>query len=692
MLSEPKHWHRLIDKQRILWLSLDKQGTHTNTLDTEVLAELDTVVREISDDKQLVGVVICSDKSNGFIAGADIQQFMQLHDITAVQQLLHNGQDVFARLAALPIPTVAMVHGFCMGGGLELALACRYRVAATHDSTRFSLPEVTLGIQPGWGGSVRLPRLIGAFRALPLLMSGKAIGAQAASRWGLVDMVVPQRQLRKAAVHFALQRRRQLTLRARWRRLTVRLQDLWPVRSVAAKIFHWQLCKKVQRAHYPAPYAILDNWESHGVYTEQAWVAEVDTVTQLFLHYTSKNLVNAFHLKNALKNLINHAPVTFQRVHVVGAGVMGAEIAAWCVAQGLWVTVQDQTQKQLAQAMQRARTVLGRIYRDAHQLQQALDRFVPDLHGDGIAAADIIIEAIVEDLAIKRRVFVALEAGAKADAILATNTSSIPLAEISQAMRDPSRLIGIHFFNPVARLPLIEIVSDTQTQAGVLQCALAFVKQINKLPLPVKSSPGFLINRILSPYLMESVILLDEGMSAGFIDKAATDFGMPIGPLELADRIGLDICLLVNENLTSHFGGEVPRHLQAMVKKGYLGRKTQRGFYRYVNGKLQPDLNQQDHGTSPLHEVTERLVLRLLNEVAASLREEVVSDSQLLDAGMIFGTGFAPFHGGPMRYAHSRGIPHIIQRLTELSAKHGERFMPDPYWHSLVEPAMSEPA
>ena len=677
MINKQQHWRIDIDDEQVMWLWFDRKNANTNTISLAVLHELEDIIKSLDDEKKISALIIASAKDSGFIAGADVEQFQQLDGIDDVNRLIQTGQDIFNRIAALKLPTIAMVHGFCMGGGMELALACDYCVAEDSDTTRFALPEVKLGIQPGWGGTIRLPKKIGAWQALPLMMSGKSLRAKQAYRMGLIDAIAPKRQLRKAALSCIGKRENR-------KNLLPRIQEAWPMRFVIAKIMRWQLSKKIQQDHYPAPYEILNNWEIYGVSHRNAFAAEAESVAKLFLNYTTKNLVGIFNLQNFLKDIGKKTTNKVQHVHVIGAGVMGSDIATWCASQGLFVTLQDRAEKYIAPAIKHAHNTLKRIHRDPYQQRQALDRLIPDVTGLGIATADVIIEAIIEDLSIKQALFIAIEQQAKANAILASNTSSIPLTEISQAMQAPERLVGIHFFNPVARMPLVEIIVDQHTDQMAQQQAFAFVLQIKKLPLPVKSSPGFLINRILSPYLMESVAILDEGVPATLIDRAAIDFGMPMGPIALADNIGLDICLLVSNNLTKHYGGSAPRHLQAMVKKGYLGRKTGQGFYHYSHGKITKEkIKKQDLNKYSVNDITERLMLRMLNEVVACLGEKVVDNAQLLDAGMIFGTGFAPFRGGPVQYICSRGIPQLIGKLKRLSKKHGERFEPHEHWYQL---------
>ncbi|MFA5960704.1 MAG: 3-hydroxyacyl-CoA dehydrogenase NAD-binding domain-containing protein [Tatlockia sp.] len=667
-MSTTKHWELHKEEDGILWLGLNRKGVAVNSINHEVLDELNLVLQEIAKSPNAKGLVIYSAKAKGFIAGADVHSFTTFKDPAQAVDFLRKGQAVFARLSALTIPTVAMIDGFCMGGGLELALACDYRVASDEKDTLLGLPEVMLGIHPGWGGTVRLPKLVGGFDALSkVILTGAPLNAKKAKQLGLIDDAVPQRQLKRAAIYFINQQpeKHKPTF---FQALT---NYAWS-RALLAPLLRYNVAKRVSKAHYPAPFAAIDLWEKEGGMGERAYLKEVDSVEQLVSHGdTSANLIRAFLLRERMKAFAKESNFHAKRVHVIGAGVMGGDIAAWCALRGITVTLQDKTYTQIAPAISRAYQLFKKKLRQPRAIQAAMDRLIPDPQGHGIARAEVIIEAVFENLAIKQQIMQQVEANAPKEAIIATNTSSIPLEEISQVMQDPSRLIGIHFFNPVAKMELVEIVSSVTTAQSEMLRACAFVNQIGRLPLPVKSSPGFLINRVLMPYLMECVQLLEEGHSAEEIDNAATSFGMVMGPVELADTVGMDVCLAVAENLTSHFGGTVPARLREMVKEGKLGRKTGQGFYRYKNGK---PIKQKTKTTQGSKDIAERLILRMVNEAAACVREGVVADADLLDGGMIFATGFAPFRGGPLHYASHLGKDRLKQLFTTLEAQYGNRF------------------
>lgn len=670
-MSKYNHWQLQTDAEHIVWLGMDRQGVAVNTINSDVLDELNSILQDISKQADAVGLIIYSVKEKGFIAGADVKTFTQFKTADDAVEFLRKGQAVFSRLEALSIPTVAMIDGFCMGGGLELALACKYRIASDDKETRLGLPEVLLGIHPGWGGTVRLPQLIGGFDALSnVILTGAPIAAVKAKKLGFVDDVVPMRQLKRASVYFIKNKPE--------KHKPSFIQSLsnhsW-MRAILAPLLRYNVAKRVRKSHYPAPYSIIDLWEKEGSVGERAYLKEVDSVEQLFnKNETAMNLIRIFHLRERMKAFAKNSHFHAKHVHVVGAGVMGGDIAAWCALRGLQVTLQDQSYEKIAPAIGRAHKLYEKKLKKPRLIQAAMDRLIPDPEGHGIHRADVIIEAVFENLELKQSVIKEIEANAKTDAIIATNTSSIPLDEISLAMKSPERLVGIHYFNPVAKMELVEVVSSTKTLPEISQHACAFVNQIGRLPLPVKSSPGFLVNRILMPYLMECIQLLEEGYSAEEIDEAAKEFGMFMGPVELADTVGMDVCLAVAENLTQHYGGTVPQTLRDMVKEGRLGRKTGKGFYCYKKGK--PVKNKVQHNKLN-KDIANRLILRMVNESAACLREGVVADSDLLDGAMIFATGFAPFRGGPMNYAQYFGHDKLNELFASLETQYGERFKVD---------------
>ena len=665
------HWLVEKDAEEIVWLGFNRNDSAVNTINHEVLDELNTVLQIIAKDHAAKGLIIYSGKEKGFIAGADVHEFSQFETQEQLTDFLRKGQAVFARIESLVIPTVAMIHGFCMGGGLEMSLACNYRIISDDQDTRLGLPEILLGFHPGWGGTVRLPRLIGGFSALTqVILTGQALSASRAKKLGLVDEVVPFRQLKRAAVYYVQSKpaKHQPT------RIQALTNHSW-ARTVLSALIRYQVKKKVNPQHYPAPFSTINFWEKEGCEGERPYFKEVESVQNLVAYSdTAKNLIRIFSLRDRMKGFAKESDFKANHVHVIGAGVMGGDIAAWCALKGLQVTLQDQSYAQIAPAIGRAYALFKKKLKQPRLVQAAMDRLLPDPEGLGVSRADLIIEAVFENLAVKQEIMKAVEKKAKKEAIIATNTSSIPLDEISHTMADGKRLVGIHFFNPVAKMELVEVVTGKKTDQEIAKQACAFVGQIGRLPLPVKSMPGFLINRVLMPYLLECVQLVEEGYAGSAIDDSARAFGMLMGPVELADTVGLDVCLAVAENLTASFGGTVPQRLRDMVKAGKLGRKSGEGFYRYKNGKpIKPKVVNE----KPMKDIANRLILRMVNEAASCLRDGVVADSDLLDAGMIFGTGFAPFRGGPMHYAKEFGQDNLNELFAKLASEYGERFKVD---------------
>jgi len=668
-----QHWQIQQDDQKILWAYFDKKDATANSINNEVLQELESIIENANGAS---GLIIASKKKSGFIAGADLLYLSSLDNIPAMVDFIREGQRVLDKLANMTIPTVALIDGFCLGGGLELSLACRYRIVEDGEKTKLGLPEVLLGIHPGWGGTVRLPRVIRIQSALDMMMSGRTISGKAAAKIGLADIAVPRRDLVMAATDY-IKRKPAVHKISKFDSI---LNASW-IRPIIDRMARRQLRGKVNPEHYPAPYVVLDNWEQHGLEPiPQALEHEALSIQRLLEHPTAKNLLRVFLLRDELKSAAKQTETIIKHVHVIGAGTMGGDIAAWCALRGFEVTLQDREAKFIAPAIKRAAALFAKKHKKPIEARMTMDRLMVDVEGHGIARADIIIEAVFEDLKIKQDLFKSIEQQAKPTAILATNTSSFPLDEISQFMQQPDRLVGIHFFNPVAQMQLVEVVRGPKTNATIYQQAKGFVKSLDKLPLGVISTPGFLVNRALLPYLMESLTMVSEGVPLAVIDAAATNFGMPMGPIELSDTVGLDVCLLVAEHLNAYYPMNIPEKLRQLVAEKKLGRKTGSGFYTYVKGK---PVKHEVNVAKGSEDLADRLILRMLNELAACMREGVVDSTDLADAGMIFGTGFAPFLGGPFNYAKTQGIAIIEQKLRTLQARYGDRFAPDAGWNAL---------
>ena len=672
MSNAYKHWQVNRDEHDIVWLYIDKANSSTNILSAELLNEFEQILDDLTTNSPK-GVAILSSKESGFVAGADITEFTQFENEEEALVAIQRGHTIFNKLEKLPCPTVALIHGFCLGGGMEMALACDFRVADDDPKTKLGLPEVKLGIHPGFGGSVRSIRIMGAPAAMNFMLSGRNMNARTAKRQGLINYATPRRHFINAAISIINKPPKTKPLPF-W----IRLASYKYIRPLLAKMIIKKVATKAPRTHYPAPYALIDLWIKYHDNPKEMLEKEAQSVANLIIGRTAQNLIRVFTLQDELKGLGRDDDYKPKHVHVIGGGVMGGDIAAWCALSGFTVTIQDRQPEALANVSKRAYGLYKKRLKIKRLITAAMDRLIPDPKGNGLKRADIIIEAIFEDAKVKQDLFKSIESIVKPDAILATNTSSIPLDEINISLKNPARLVGLHFFNPVAMMPLVEIVKSPTTDEGIAKKAAAFTKQINKLPLPVTSTPGFLVNRVLMPYLMEAMVLANEGVPLSVIDKAATDYGMPMGPIELADTVGLDICLHVAENLSKEMNIEVPEKLRDMVEKDMLGKKSGKGFYTFVKGKPVKDHTNKDY--TPPNDVQDRLVLRLLNEAVACMRDKVVETERQADAGIIFGTGFAPFRGGPFNYIDFRGHEQLSKMLEKLQSRHGPRFTADKGW------------
>ena len=650
-LPHLKDWTFTVDFEGIAWAVFDRQGESMNSLGRRPTEELDAIVKAVEEAPagEIKGLVLMSGKESSFIAGADIREFEGFDTEDKIKDVVKETLALLDRIERLPVPVVAAMHGYCLGGGLELVLACDWRIADREEGTRLGFPEVKLGIFPGLNGTVRAIQAAGPVDAMTAMLTAKMLRPAAAKAMGFVDQLVPTRHnLRWAARKAVLQKRRSKGA-PWWKKLMLKQ----PVRGLLAKQMRTKTAAKIREEHYPAPFRLIDLFERYGDDLARMKLAETEMFTPLMASETSRNLRRVFKLSEMLKDAAPKDGFKPRKVHVIGAGTMGADIAAWCVVSGMQASLQDLDEAQIHKALHRAKGLFKKRLRGKTAVDSAVARLIADPHGKQIKHADVIIEAIVEKLDVKQKLFADLETKAKPGAVLATNTSSLKLEDIAKKLSDPGRLVGLHFFNPVAQLPLVEVVRGKTTREEEVGKACAFVTAINKLPLITKSVPGFLVNRVLAPYMMEAVRLYQDGQPREKIDQAALKFGMPMGPMELMDMVGLDICNKVGEelNLSPKSDGQSDNVLATLVKQGKLGKKTGEGFYLWVDGK--PKRDEAAYDAAELTRLGRELVKPMLDEAERAAADKVVESADHVDAGVIFGTGFAPFRGGPLHYRRS---------------------------------------
>ena len=666
------HWKLETDDAGIAWLCFDKADAKANVLSSHVIEELNGILDGLHASPPK-GLVMYSGKPGSFIMGADITEFGDFGSAEEVARLGKLGQGVFLRIQALPCPTVVAVNGVCLGGGLEIAMMFDYRIGPDNDKKIFGLPEVKLGLHPGFGGTVRAVQLCGVRAGMQLMLTGNPVNSRKAKSIGLIDRIAGDDTWRDEARNL-IASKPPLGKAP----LVDRIMGLAPFRPLVRNMLIKQVAGKARKDHYPSPYAMIDLWAKHGASSKTGYDAEADSFGQVMLTDTARNLIRVFFLQGKLKKQGGKTDKTIEHVHVVGAGVMGGDIAAWCALRGLTVTLQDREQKYIEPALERAAKLFGKKVRDDARRAETSARLTADVAGDGAAKADLVIEAIFENLEAKQALYRELQAKMKPGALLATNTSSIRLEELRTVLDEPTRFIGLHFFNPVAMLPLVEVIRCEDTDQEAMDIGFAFTKGIGKFPLECMSSPGFVVNRVLAPYMGEAMAMAKEGIPLAAIDKAAVRFGMPMGPIELADSVGLDIAKHVAGILTQGTDRDMPpTDIEDLVDQGRLGRKSGHGYYRWEDGKaVKPPA-----GDGPVPEdIEDRLILPMVNEAVACLSEGVVASPDLLDAGVIFGTGFAPFRGGPINYARERGVQDVVGALEGLAGRYGNRFTPHPGW------------
>ncbi|MCZ6851589.1 MAG: 3-hydroxyacyl-CoA dehydrogenase NAD-binding domain-containing protein [Planctomycetota bacterium] len=702
-------WTKSLDSDRIAWLTFDLPDGKVNKFTASALAELSAMLDQLAAEDAIKAIVIRSGKEGNFIAGADINELARIKDVRDAKAKSQAGHAVFAKLAALPIPTIAAIHGPCLGGGLEMALACQYRVVTDHPTTSLGLPEVNLGIIPGWGGTQRLPRLIGLTPALKMILTGKPVDGRGAYRMGLADAIAAQVFLKDETRRFinevlTRQGRREVVRRRRRRQpLLMRTLAYTAIgRRVIYRQARRQLVKRT-KGHYPAPVEALrvigETYRRRSASRNLS--IEMEAFSRLACTPISRNLVWLFQasqrMKRAGASSSGREPAPVRCAGVVGAGIMGSGIA-WALSNaGISVRMMDVSWDSVCKGMGAAagmyRALVKRRKMTAGEMNLAMHRISPTIDYTGFAGADVVVEAVAEDLEIKKRVLAEIEKHVRSDTIICTNTSSLSLRELAGALKRPTRFVGLHFFNPVNRMTLVEVIASRKTSQDTLIAAVELVRRLGKTPIVVGECAGFLVNRILLPYLIESAWMFEEGVEAQRIDRLLEDFGMPMGPITLVDEVGLDVGCKVAKVLESAYGSRmhVPGALSAVAASvDTLGRKTGAGFYLYRNGQKKPNRevarlaeqvrNQEGVPARELtdDEIVDRAILIMVNEAARCIEEGVVDDPEALDLAMVMGTGFAPFRGGLLRYADQRGIDEIMRRLSEFAATFGDRFKPAP--------------
>jgi 3-hydroxyacyl-CoA dehydrogenase / enoyl-CoA hydratase / 3-hydroxybutyryl-CoA epimerase len=667
----------------IAFFTFDRPGSAANIFDQATFEQLNSLLDQVTNDSSVRGLVIVSAKPKIFIAGADLTGFSKDPSPDDLAKIIDLGQRTFDRIANLKFPTVAAIHGVALGGGLEIALACDYRIASLDSATKVGLPETTLGIIPAWGGCTRLPRLVGLPAALEVILSGKQYPTRQAQKLGLVDGSTYRERLEGLAT------KKIVDSQGRKREIKTPLSNFSPLARITADQAKKKTLEKT-RGHYPAPLKALEV-VVNGLKSPTA--VSFENEKKAFIELTkgevAQNLIRVFFLQERAKKLTVgdlKPEVKPKRVLVVGAGLMGSGIAQWLSARGLNVVLKDIGPEPLGKGLQ----AIDRIYRDAVKrkilteidARAGYDRILP-IYGDvPLRNVDLAIEAAVEKLDLKKQIFSQLEPKIPNTLLIASNTSGLSIDAISEGLAHPEKVVGVHFFNPVHRMQLVEIVRGARTSETVLAMAIQFVKSIGKLPVLVKDSPGFLVNRILLPYLVEAIRIFSEGHSVEAIDRAILDFGMPMGPLRLNDEVGLDVSQHVGSDLAERVPHLPPLNnvLPRMIQKGWLGKKSGAGFYVYRDRSEtpNPELKEFQPAVQPTDadQLTDRLIFIMVNEAARVLEEKVVADPADVDFGMIMGTGWAPFRGGPLKYADSVGISTVVGRLNHLAAKFGEHFKP----------------
>ncbi len=698
-----------VDEEGIAQIRFNDPSRNANVLSEGVMRRLSQVIGEICEGIEagkVKGVLIRSGKPASFIVGADIDAIAQVESPDQGALAARLGQTIYRELELLPVPTVAAIHGACMGGGTEMGLACRYRVASDHPKTRIGLPEVQLGILPAWGGTTRLPRLIGLQGALDLILTGKKLDGNRARKAGLVEAVFPHPIFEEAALDFLRKRIADGPIpTGASSPLPIRLLEATPP---GRRIILSMARKKVMAqtgGNYPAPLRILEViGASAGRSLERGFELEAEAAGELLASGVSKNLVHIFHLQEASKKgtglPAGAEPRKVDRLGVVGAGVMGGGVAQLAANHGIQVRVKDIRHEAVGQALEHAqglfRKRVERRRMSEREAEQAMERISGGIDYSGFGSLDLVVEAVVEKMEVKRAVLAEVEGKTSPGCILTTNTSTLSVDAMAEALARPENFAGMHFFNPVDRMPLVEVIAGARTSPEAVATVHALCLRMGKVPVVVRDGPGFLVNRILGPYLNEAGHLLAEGASIEVIDRAATRFGLPMGPLRLIDEIGIDVMRHAGEVLHQAFGQRL-EPAAPLVRLGdtkRLGKKGGSGFYRYEGGKEQgvdPTVYgemglsiPEDEGPISIDDVRARLILAMINEAARVLEDGIAASAGDVDLAMIMGTGFPPFRGGLLRFADDQHPRTLVKRMEGLAVTLSGRFQPAPLLKTLA--------
>ncbi len=682
-----------LDRQGgIARITFDVPGERPNTLGRAVMHRLTEVLEELESRTDVRGALILSGKDGMFIAGADVSEFQSIEGVEHAVEAIRAGQAIMDRVEALPFPTVAAIGGVCLGGGTELALACTGRVGSDHPRFQIGLPEVQLGILPAWGGCTRLPRRIGLIRSLDFILKGRGIDAKRALRLGLIDQAVADTQLEARALD-RLEAHIEGTPLLRVRRSF--RERMLEGSFVGRRVLFAAARKKVvaeTKGHYPAPLAVIEVLRDGYASKARSLALECEHASRLLTGDVSRNLVRLFFLNEAAKKTVvgeaRSKPRVVRSAAVVGAGTMGGGIARLFAASDVAVRLKDIHPEALAAGLRAAREIFERRLKRKRmtrwELEQKMARIAPTLEFTGFRQLDVIVEAVVEDLEIKKSVLRELEPFVREDAILATNTSTLSISAMQTVLARPERMAGFHFFNPVDRMPLVEVIRGRETNDLTVTSLVALARKLGKTPVVVRDGPGFLVNRILGPYLNEAGFALEETGNIAAIDRAFEAFGMPMGPLRLLDEVGLDVAQKAGKVLAEAFGERAAPSpvVDALVAAGRLGRKNGRGFYRYDGSskkKPTPDptvlaILGIDARPANGAEIVERGLSLMVAEATRCLEDETVRTPGELDLAMIMGTGFPPFRGGLLRYADSEGVSKVVDHLAKWRPSLGPRF------------------